>query len=49
MLAVLATVVWLAALAAVAGVVWFQTQHIGRIYPGVSVRGIDLSKPTVYG
>lgn len=47
MLAVLATVVWLAALAAVAGVVWFQTQHIGRIYPGVSVRGIDLSKLTL--
>jgi vancomycin resistance protein YoaR len=47
MLAVLATAVWLAALAAVAGVVWFQTQHMGRIYPGVSVRGIDLSGMTL--
>jgi vancomycin resistance protein YoaR len=47
MLAVLATAVWLVALAAVAGVVWFQTQHIGRIYPGVSMRGIDLSELTL--
>lgn len=47
LLAVLAAIVWLTALAAVAGVVWFQYQHIGRIYPGVSVRGIDLSGQTL--
>jgi vancomycin resistance protein YoaR len=43
----LAVVVWLAALAAAAGVVWYQYQHAGRIYQGVSVRGINLSGLTL--
>ncbi len=47
LLALLALAIWLAALAAVAGVVWFQQRHAGRIFPGVSVRGIDLSGMTL--
>ncbi len=46
-LALLAVAVWLAALAAVAGVVWYQYQHAGRVYQGVFVRGIDLSGMTL--
>ena len=43
MLALLAGLVWLAALAAVGGVIAYQYQHSGRIYQGVTVRGINLS------
>jgi vancomycin resistance protein YoaR len=43
LLALLAFVVWLGALAAVGGVVWYQNQHAGRVFQGVSMRGIDLS------
>lgn len=42
LLALLAVVVWLAALAAVGAVAWYQNQHAGRIFQGVSMRGIDL-------
>ncbi len=43
LLALLAVLVWLAALAAVGGVVWYQYQWAGHVHQGVSVRGIDLS------
>ena len=43
LLALLAVLVWLAALAAVGGVIWYQYQHAGLVHQGVSVRGIDLS------
>ncbi len=43
LLALLAVLVWLGALAAVGSVLWYQNQYAGRIYQGVSVRGIDLS------
>ncbi len=46
LLALLAVLVWLAALVAVGGVVWYQYQHAGLIHQGVSVRGIDLSGMT---
>lgn len=47
LLALLAVLVWLAALAVVGGVLWYQNQYAGRIYQGVSVRGIDLSGMTL--
>jgi len=47
LLALLAVLVWLSALAAVGGVVWYQYQHAGLIHQGVSVRGIDLSGMTL--
>jgi len=43
LLALLAVLIWLAALAAAGGVVWYQYQHAGLVHQGVSVRGIDLS------
>ena len=47
LLGALALIVWVAALAAVAGVIAYQYQHTGRIFQGVQVRGIDLSNLTV--
>ena len=47
LLALLAVLVWLSALAAVGGVVWYQYQHAGLIHQGVSVRSIDLSGMTL--
>jgi vancomycin resistance protein YoaR len=47
LLALLAVLVWLSALAAISGVVWYQYQHAGLIHQGVSVRGIDLSGMTL--
>lgn len=49
LLALLAVLVWLSALAAVGGVIWYQYQHAGRIHQGVSVRGIDLSGLSLTG
>ena len=47
LLGALALIVWVAALAAVGGVIAYQYQHTGRIFQGVQVRGIDLSNLTV--
>jgi vancomycin resistance protein YoaR len=47
LLALLAGLVWLSALTAISGVVWYQYQHAGLIHQGVSVRGIDLSGMTL--
>lgn len=41
--AMLTVLVWLVALALLGGIVFYQTQYTGRIFEGVSVRGIDLS------
>lgn len=45
--AALTVLVWLAALAMIGGIIAYQTQYTGRIFQGVSVRGIDLSGLTV--
>ena len=47
LLGALALLVWVAALAAVGGVIAYQYQHTGRIFQGVHVRGMDLSNLTV--
>lgn len=47
LLAALTVLVWLAASALVGGVFYYQAQYEGRIFPGVSVRGIDLGGLTL--
>lgn len=47
LLALLTVLVWLAAFALIGGVFAYQYQSAGRIMPGVSVRGIDLSGLTL--
>lgn len=47
LLALATTLVWLAALALVGGVFAYQYTYQGRIFPGVAVRGIDLSGKTL--
>ena len=47
LLGAVALLVWVAALAAVGGVIAYEYQHTGHIFQGVQVRGIDLGNLTV--